>query len=208
MVSGVWGKKIGMTQVFDGDKVVPVTAINIQHWVVTSIKTNERDGYDAVQVGCIKKRYCNQEVSADWLKKPKRFFSNLREVKLTAPIEGLALGQLFDFRTQLLSGDIVDAFGITKGAGFAGVVRRHGFGGGKASHGSTQGKAPGSMSGCRSKGKVIKGKKLAGHMGVTRVGMLGLKVVKVVEAPEAVILIKGSVPGKLGSLVFLRKKAS
>jgi large subunit ribosomal protein L3 len=205
MIAGVWGKKIGMTQVFDGDRVVPVTAINVDCWVVLGSKTVEQDGYSALRVGCIKDRYLEQKFSKDWIKQSKKYFSFVREIKIDQPLDGVAIGDNVNTIAALAIGDKVDAIGVTKGCGFAGVVKRHGFTGAPASHGATMGKAPGSMSGARTKGKVIKGKRLPGHMGMQRRTVRGLKVVKTVEAPNAVVLIKGSIPGKGGTLVFLRK---
>jgi len=205
MIAGVWGKKIGMTQVFDENVVVPVTAVSLDSWVVVGSKTAQRDGYDALQVGCIKDRYVDKKFVNDWVKKPKKYFSFVREIKIQEAMPSMVVGSKLDFLADLMIGAKVDAVGITKGHGFAGVVKRHGFSGGGASHGSTMGKAPGSMSGARSKGKVIKGKRLPGHMGVKQQVMKGLKIVKKVESPNSVVLIKGSIPGKGGSLVYLRK---
>lgn len=207
MNAGVWGRKIGMTQVFSQkNKVVPVTAINVAHWFVTNLKTEERDGYNAVQVGCVRKRYEDQPFSADWLKKPKKYFCHLKEVKQDKAVEGLTVGQVADFTSDLEIGKSVDAFGITIGRGFQGVVRRHGFTGGPATHGSNFKRRPGTMSFMRSRGRVIKGKRLPGQMGNANRVMRNLEVVRV-ESDAKVVLIKGSVPGKVGSLVFLRKVA-
>lgn len=205
MISGLWGKKIGMTQVFDGDKVVPVTAINVEDWVITGIKVQKRDGYDALQIGLIKNRYLDQIFSKNWIKKPKQYFYFVREVKIKEPVTGIAVGQKVSSHAVLAAGDAVDVFGLTKGCGFAGVVRRHGFAGAPASHGATMGKSTGSLGGACSQGKVVKGKKMPGHMGNKQRAMQGLHVVRIVEAPTPVILVKGSVPGKSGSLVFIRK---
>lgn len=205
MIAGIWGKKIGMTQVFDGDTVVPVTAISVDCWVVTGSKTQQRDGYDALQVGCIKDRYAEQAFSSDWIKQPKKYFSFVREIKVKEPMPHVKVGDKVNSLANLEIGDEVDAFGLTKGCGFAGAVKRHGFAGARASHGSTMGDAPGSMSGGRTGGKVIKGKRLPGHMGVQQRVMKGLRVVKLMDAPNTVVLVKGSVPGKGGTLLYLRK---
>ena len=192
-----------MTQLFVGDKVVPVTAIDISHWIVTNVKTKERDGYDAVQIGLPRERYTIQTFSADWLKKTSKFFRYMREIKLAQQVE-LVIGQSFQITAQVAEGDTVHVTGTTKGCGFAGVVRRHGFGGGPGSHGDTMGKRPGAMSFMRSRGRVIKGKRLPGQMGGDHVMMRGLEVVKVIGDSQ-VILVKGSVPGKAGSLVSVKK---
>ncbi len=207
MNAGVWGRKIGMTQVFsEKNKVVPVTAINIAHWFVTNVKTQERDGYSAVQVGCVRKRYEGMPFSADWLKKQKKYFGHIKEIRHEKPVEGLTIGQEADFASILETGKAVDAFGVTIGRGFQGVVKRHDFTGGPATHGSNFKRRPGTMSFMRSRGRVIKGKKLPGQMGNDNCVMKNLEVVRV-ESDAKVVLIKGSVPGKVGSLVFLRKIA-
>ncbi len=204
MVGGFWGKKIGMTQLFSGNKVVPATVIDISSWYITDIKTQERDGYLAVQVGKVKKRYDKEQFSPAWLKEKRAYFSFVREIPLKEPVEGLEIGKLADFYMLFNEGDSVDVSGVTKGAGFAGVVRRWNFAGGRGSHGCTMGKTPGSVGGLTRSGKVIKGKKFPGHMGVKKRTMQGLEVVKVLKDDNAIV-IKGSVPGKAGSLVFVRK---
>jgi len=206
MVAGVWGKKIGMTQVFAENKVVPVTVIDVSYWVVTQVKHEEQDGYVAVQVGRVKDRFAKQEFSVDWIKKHNKYFSFIREVKIKNAQEQsqFVIGQKVDFHLLLTAGDLVDVTGVTKGAGFAGAVRRHGFTGGRASHGSTLGKRPGSLSFMRSQGRVIKGKRLPGHMGVDTCMVKNLEVVKIYPE-ENLVLVKGAVPGKSGSLVFIRR---
>ena len=205
MVNGLWGKKIGMTQVFSEDnKVVPVTVIDISNWYVTQLKTEEKDGYSAVQLGRVKDRFADESFSLAWLKEPRKYFGIFKEVRLDEDAQGIEVGQSADAAEFVAQGDMVDVFGITKGAGFQGVVKRHGYSGGKASHGSTFGRSPGGISFMRTCGRVIKGKAMPGHMGVDRRVMKNLEVVKV--EPEArVLVVKGSVPGKSGSLVFVRK---
>lgn len=204
MVAGLWGKKVGMTQVFVGDKVVPVTALDVGRLVVTCIKTEARDGYNAVQVGRVKNRYARESFSPEWLKDLKRYFSLIKECREDAAVEGLTAGQTLDCAEVFTLGASVNLVGITKGAGFTGCVRRHGFAGGGASHGSKIGRRPGGISHLRSEGKVIKGKKLPGHMGVDRCTVRNSSVVRV-DNETGVILVKGSVPGKSGSTVFVRK---
>jgi len=204
MLKGIWGKKIGMTQIFsENNKVVPVTVIDIDHWVVTNHKFKERDGYDAVQVGSLRKKYCGKDFSQEWLKNTKKYFSVLREITLGDASQKFEIGPL-DFSSIVSVGEAVDVFGITKGHGFQGVVKRHGFTGGRASHGPRFGRIPGSLSFMRSEGKVIKGKKLPGHMGVDQRVMRNLEIIKI-EPESNVVLVKGSVPGGSGSLVFIRK---
>src|SRR3989344_463920 len=181
MVSGIWGKKIGMTQLFSGDKVVPVTAINVGNWIVTGIKTKERDGYNAIQVGCPRKRYLDQKAVVSWMKKPQQYFSVIREIRVADLPENLAIGQRADFNTQLQEGEQVDVFGTTKG------------------------KTTGSIGFLRSQGKVIKGKRMPGHMGVQRLAVKNLNIVKIAEdAP--IVFVKGAIPGHAGSLVFIQRQ--
>lgn len=205
MVNGLWGKKIGMTQVFsEQNKVVPVTVIDIAHWYVTQIKTKETDGYSAIKFGCVKNKFADLSFSHDWLREPRKYFSAFKEVPTDADTTGVEIGQHADVAANLVAGDTVDVFGVTKGAGFQGVVKRHGFAGGRASHGATFGRFTGGLSFMRSRGRVIKGKRMPGHMGSDRRVMKNLEIIKV--EPEArVVLVKGSVPGKSGSLVFVRK---
>src|SRR5690606_16611055 len=114
MASGLWGTKIGMTQVFVGDKVVPVTAINVAHWFVTALRTEERDGYNAIQVGRVRKRYQSERFSKEWLQNPKQYFGFLREIKLKDKRSDITLGQPADFLNVLSEGLLVDVVGITK----------------------------------------------------------------------------------------------
>jgi large subunit ribosomal protein L3 len=206
MLSGVWGKKIGMTQVFsEKNMVVPVTVIDLNNWYVTQIKTKELDGYDAIQVGCLRNKYTNKTFSRDWLKDAKEYFSFIKEIKLEKqPEQALEIGQTLDISSILTPGKNVNVFGITKGRGFQGVIKRHGFRGGPASHGPRFGRWPGTVSFMRSQGRVIKGKKLPGHMGVDQRVMKNLEIVKI-ENEAKIALIKGSVPGSSGSLVFMQK---
>jgi large subunit ribosomal protein L3 len=205
MITGLWGRKIGMTQLFNKDKVLPVTAIDITGWYVTDIKTVARDGYDAVQLGLLRNRYIEQAFSQDWLKTLKHYFMVVREIRLAKSVDGVVVGQQAQtFLTQFAEGQVVDVVGTTKGCGFAGVVRRHGFTGARASHGSKMGKRPGSLSFMRSQGRVIKGKKMPGHMGTERRVMKNLSIAKI-EHDARIFFVKGSVPGKSGSLVFVRK---
>ena len=206
MVNGLWGKKVGMTQVFsDAHKVVPVTLIDMSDWYVTQVKTMDKDGYQAIQLGCVKPRFAEQEFSADWLKDAKKYFRVLREVRLQEDATAPAIGERPEMSSILEQGQAVDVFGVSIGRGFAGGMKRHGFKGGRASHGDKLGRAPGSMGNMRSRGRVIKGKKLPGHFGVESHVMKNLEIIKI-EPQAHMVLVKGSVPGKTGSLVFLKKR--
>lgn len=205
MVTGFWGRKIGMTQIFADNKAIPVTAIRTGNWLVTAFKTKERDGYDAVQIACLKDKYSNQAFSANWLKKLSTYFSLVREVHLSEPVAGLTVGKPLEAAMVVSEGDMVDVVGISKGLGFQGVVKRHGFGGPPGSHGSDMGKRPGSIGFMRECGRVIKGKKMPGHTGNARRTVKGLQIAKIGLEMGAIVLVKGSIPGKAGSAVFVRK---
>ena len=204
MIKGIWGKKVGMTQVFSQNKVVPVTVVDTGNWFVTSLKNKDKDGYSAIQVGCVRKKYENETFSADWMKEQKKYFSHLKEIRQQDDAENVTVGQPVDFLTTFEAGKAVDVVATTIGRGFQGVVRRHGFAGGPASHGSMFKRRPGTMSFMHSRGRVIKGKRLPGHMGCAQRVVKNVELVKI-EPASNLVLIKGSVPGKCGSLVYLRK---
>jgi large subunit ribosomal protein L3 len=203
MVKSFWGKKIGMTQVFSEDKVIPVTVIDVSGWFVTQIKKKDSDGYDAVQIGKVKKKFSDEHFSAEWLKKSNYYFELMREIKVQ-PEENLQVGSSAEFLQSCTVGDLVDVAGITKGCGYAGVVRRHRFGGAPASHGHTMGKKPGALSFMRSRGRVIKGKRLPGQMGGDRRTMQNLQIVKI-DSQAGIVAVKGSIPGRSGSLIYIEK---
>lgn len=205
MVQGVWGRKLGMTQRFVGDKVVPVTAITVTDWFITNIKTLERDGYNAIQVGQLKKRYSTLNFSPEWIKQAKTHFSVIKEIKISGDTDVFQIGAPFLMSSVSLTvGDKVDVTGITKGAGFQGGVKRHGFAGGPKTHGDNLGRAPGSGSSVRRDGKIFKGKRFPGHMGVEKQTVQNLEVISFSSA-DNVLFVKGSIPGKARSLVFLNK---
>lgn len=204
MLAGVLGKKIGMTQVFGERDVIPVTVIDYANWYIVGLKKKDRDGYDAIQLGLLKKRYRDQEFSPSWLKKLKQYFTFVREIPLTEPAEDLSVGQQFDFSTIIKDSEFVNVFGTTKGRGFQGVVKRHGFSGGPATHGSNLKRKPGSIGHYASQGRVMKGTKMPGHMGVENRVMKNLKIIRV-EPEEKLIMVQGSVPGGSGALVYIQK---
>ncbi len=203
MVNGFWGRKVGMTQVFSDNKVVGVTVVDVSQWLVTALKTEKNDGYDAVQVGLLRKRYADKPFDKEWLKDLKTYFQEMREIKSSKALEDVVVGQPMSFHEAFQDGKAVDVMGYSKGSGFAGVMRRYDFSGGPNSHGSKLGRKPGSVAFMRTCGKVIKGKKMPGHMGVERNTIKGLRVVKV-DKGNNVVLIKGAIPGKVGSVVFVR----
>jgi large subunit ribosomal protein L3 len=209
MVNGIIGKKLGMTQIFAPDgTMTPVTVIKAGPCVVVQRKTVSTDGYEAVQLGLVEERApkrINKPMKGHFEKAgipPTRI---LREFRLDDGAAGINVGDkvLVD---QFSENDIVDVVGTSKGRGFAGFVKRHGFGGGRASHGSMFHRAPGSIGASAFPSRVIKGTRMAGHMGVERNTIKNLRIVKV-NTEENILLVKGSVPGPNGAYVLIRKKA-
>lgn len=205
MLTSVLGRKVGMTQIFDSEgNVVSVTVINIENLYITQIKTDKKDGYTALQVGFLKKKYQNKDFSRDWLRTKKRYFSNFREIKVEDEVGDFDLGQrIIIDQIALQEGQEVAVVGTSRGLGFQGVVKRWGFGGGPSSHGSKLHRKPGAISHMRRQGEVIKGKKLPGRMGCKRFTIRGLKVIR---KENGFLFVKGSVPGKKDSLILVRRQ--
>ena len=203
MRKGILGRKAGMTQVFTKDgKVVPVTVVEVNPNVVTQIKTKETDGYEAVQIGYMDKKQSRANKSEIGHAKkantnPKRFLKELRDVNVTE----YALGQELTASTFTV-GEKVDVTGTSKGKGYQGVIKRHGQSEGPKTHGSRYHRRPGSLGTMRPM-RVLKGKKLAGHMGVDTVTVQNLEIIEVSET-ENYILVSGNVPGAKDSLVLIR----
>ncbi|PID30091.1 MAG: 50S ribosomal protein L3 [Candidatus Cloacimonadota bacterium] len=204
---GLIGKKIGMTQIFDQNgKVTPVTVIQAGPCRVVQRKTEESDGYNAVQLGF-------EEVPEKRLKKPQinHFkkhkspgFRYLKEFRLSVYMD-IEEDEVFDAE-MFVEHELVTVTGTSKGRGFAGVMKRHGFGGFEQSHGVHESyRGPGSIGQCATPSRVHKGKKMAGHMGVDRVTVKNLEVVKV-DKERNLVMIKGAVPGHRNSIVYLRKE--
>jgi large subunit ribosomal protein L3 len=208
---GILGRKVGMTSVFGQDgQSVPVTVIEAGPCVVTQVKTQETDGYQAVQIAFGEKKEKN--TSAPMLghfKKagttPKRSIVEFREIgeEFNSLLE---LGKEIKVTDVFAEGDFLDAIGTSKGKGFQGVVKRHGFQGvGGQTHGQhNRLRAPGSMGNASFASRVIKGKRLPGRMGGERVKNTNLKVVKIL-AEQNLILVSGSVPGAKNSTIILQK---
>ncbi len=204
MMTGFWGKKIGMTQLFVDGLMVPVTAIDATNWFVVGIRTLARDGHDAIQIGRLRARHCGKPFLHDWLKHVKRHFELVREVNVEGDVAGFSLEQAVNVFGFFEPGHTVNVSGTTKGCGFAGVVRRHRFNGPPGSHGSNMGKRPGAMSFMRRQGRIIKGKRLPGHMGDKWRMARNLEIMHV-EPEAGLLLVKGCVPGKSGSFVRVLK---
>lgn len=207
MPMGLIGNKCGMTRIFNEDGVsVPVTVLEIQKHYVTQLKTDERDGYCAIQVSTGKSPRADKiskPIKGHYQKAGVEAGQGLWEFRLS-PEQAAAyqVGAVLDV-TLFKVGDVVDVMGQTKGRGFSGVIRRHNFSSQRASHGnSLSHNAPGSIGQNQSPGRVFKGKKMAGQYGNTRVTIQNLEIVKV-DTELNVLLIKGAVPGAPGKQIVV-----
>lgn len=204
MKTTLLGKKIGMTQVFDeNNRLVPVTVIEAGPCPVTQVKTSEKDGYSAVQIGfrAQKEHRLSKAALGHFKKAGVEPLAELREFRVENEGE-LNVGDVLTVE-KFEAGQKIDVIGTSKGRGFQGVVKRYGFAGGPASHGSMFHRRGGSYGMCQWPGHVIKGKKMPGHMGDVQRTVQNLTVVKVI-ADKNLILVKGSIPGSRGSLVSVR----
>lgn len=201
---GILGKKVGMTQIFDKrGEVIPVTVIEAGPCYVTQVKTEERDGYKAIQLGFeeTKPKRLNKPLRGHLRKLPP--LRHLREIRVD-DVEEYEEGQKVEV-SLFQEGELVDVTGISKGKGFAGVVKRHGFRGGPKTHGqSDRHRAPGSIGQTTTPGRVYKGKRMAGRMGNERVTVQNLQVV-LVDPERNLLAVKGSVPGNKGSLLVIEE---
>ena len=202
MTVGIIGKKLGMTQVFrEGGKAEAVTVVEAGPCAVTQIKTDAKEGYNAVQLGFGK---------AKRLKSPQR--GHLKGLGEFRYLREFRVDNIGDIQVNLdvsifKEGDLVDVTGCSKGKGFAGVVKRHGFAGGPKTHGqSDRHRHPGSVGATTSPGRVLKGTRMAGRMGNQRVTVRKLEVVKA-DAERNLLLIKGAVPGAKSGLLLIKKSA-
>jgi large subunit ribosomal protein L3 len=201
MIQGLIGRKVGMTQLFQDDGEVVVTAIEAGPCFVIQVKTEAKDGYDAVQLGF---------GEAKALSSPKKGqvkdigqLKHLREFQVD-DVKSVQVGQKVD--TDVFKpGDLINVIGISKGKGFAGVVKRHHFAGGPKTHGqSDRHRAPGSIGATTSPGRVFKGMRMAGHMGDRRVTVRNLKVLNV-DLKRHLLLVRGAVPGAKKGLLLIKK---
>ena len=202
-MKAIIGKKVGMTQVFDENGyVIPVTVIEAGPCVVAQVKSEEKDGYQAVQLGFgdVKDKHINKPEKGHFAKSKLTAKKHLREFRVEST--DLKVGDEVK-ADAFAAGDKVDVQGTTKGKGFQGVIKRHGQHRGPMGHGSMYHRRPGSMGSTSTPGRVFKGKKLPGHMGVETVTIQNLRVVSV-DLDKNVILVKGSVPGNKGSILKIR----
>ena len=201
-MKGILGRKVGMTQVFSKDgKLIPVTVVEVAPNTVMQVKTVESDGYNAIQLGVFEKKEKNAtKPEMGNAKKanttPKRFLKEIRDYEGTYNIGDVITASAFEV------GDVIDVTGTSKGQGFAGVIKRHNQSRGPETHGSRYHRRPGSMGTMLPK-RVLKGKKLSGHMGVETVTIQNLEVIEVNEN-ENYILVSGNIPGAKNSLVLIK----
>jgi len=206
-VKGILGAKLGMTQVWDNNRVVPVTVVQAGPCVVTQVRSVDSDGYSAVQLayGAIDPRKVNKPVAGHYAKAdvaPRRHIVELR----TTDANEYTVGQEVTVET-FEAGDRIDVTGKTKGKGFAGVMKRHGFHGLRASHGvERKHRSPGSIGACATPGRVFKGVRMAGRMGSRRFTVQNL-IVQAVDPEQNLLLVRGAVPGPAGALVLVRGAA-
>jgi large subunit ribosomal protein L3 len=208
MVNGIIGKKIGMTQLFLEDGTVePATVLQAGPCVVVQAKTAGRDGYEAVQLGLVsQKRYRANKPTAGHHKAtnlpPTRIRREVKRANGSAeapkPGDSIVVGAVFN------QGERVDVIGTSKGHGFQGVMKRHHFGGGSDTHGSMFHRAPGSIGASSYPSRVVKGMRMAGHMGQDRVTVRNLKVLRI-DADNNLMVVRGAVPGANGGYVVIRK---
>lgn len=203
-MKGILGRKVGMTEVFSTDgKLIPVTVIEVEPNVVTQVKTVDKDGYDAIQVGAFDKKVkSSNKPEMGHVKKantkPKRFLKEIRGIDTSS----YTLGQVIS-ADVFQSGDTVDVTGTSKGKGFQGVIKRWNQSRGPETHGSTYHRRVGSMGTMRPM-RVLKGKKLPGHMGSEQVTIQNLMIVDV-DTENKYILVSGNVPGAKNTFVFIRE---
>ena len=206
-MNAILGQKLGMTQVFDDEaRAHPVTVIKAGPCHVVQIKTGKSDGYDAIQIsfGDVKPASVNKPTSGHYAKAGVAPAKNLVELRVDDP-SVYELGQEIRVADLFEAGNKADVSGISKGKGFAGVIKRHNFAGQGASHGTHKThRAPGSIGACATPARVFKGKRMPGRMGGDRVTTLNLDIVGV-DAERDLLLLGGSVPGPKGSVVLVRE---
>ncbi|MBR1480187.1 MAG: 50S ribosomal protein L3 [Alphaproteobacteria bacterium] len=209
---GLIAEKLGMTQLFDDNGVqIPVTVLKVDQCTVVSLRTKEKDGYDAVQLGTNEgnERHINKPQAEAFKKSGSKLFRILKEFRVSDP-STYNIGDVLD-ASHFTADQFIDVSGVTKGKGFAGAMKRHGFGGLRATHGvSISHRSHGSTGNRTLPGRVFKGKRMAGHLGSAKVTVLNLKIHSV-DKDKGIILVHGSVPGAKQGVVFIRdavKKAS
>ncbi len=207
MSIGLIGRKVGMTQVFQDDgTMVAVSVLAIEPNTVTRLRTADRDGYTAVQLGASGgRRKLTKPVAGQLKDLPKDAGQpgTLREFRVDS-VDDYAVGQKLSLGDLFAAGDLVDVTGVSKGKGFAGHVKRHNFRRGPTTHGSDHHREPGSIGPGTTPGRVYKGLRMAGHMGDEQATIKKLRVVRT-DAERNLLLVKGSLPGARGSLILVKK---
>jgi large subunit ribosomal protein L3 len=199
---GLIGRKVGMTQVFQDDgTMVAVSVVAIEPNTVTKLRTTERDGYTAVQLGTEVSKRLNKPETGQLKDLPK--VATIREFRVDS-VDDVTVGQVFSIGDLFEEGDLVDVTGVSKGKGFAGVIKRHNFHRGPQTHGSDHHRAPGSIGPGTTPGRVYRGLKMSGHMGDERVTVKKVRVVRT-DPERNLLLVKGSLPGARGGLITVKK---
>lgn len=204
MTATILGRKLGMTQVWsDDDRLVPVTVIEAGPCVVTQVKTAKRDGYSAMQIGFgeIAERKVNKPMTGHFEKAGVDAKRHLAEVRLDDDVKVKA-GDTITVES-FADAKSVHVSGVSKGKGFAGVMKRHNFSGGRGGHGSHSHRIPGSVGQCATPSRIFRGKKLPGHMGSEMTTVRNLDVMKI-DAEQNLLIVKGAVPGAKGALLTIR----
>ncbi|MDE0635777.1 MAG: 50S ribosomal protein L3 [Candidatus Poribacteria bacterium] len=206
MISGIIGRKVGMTQIFqESGQAVPVTVIEAGPCPIVQVKTQERDGYQAVQLGFGKRKESkfNSPIRGHFAKADVPPTQVLREFRVES-LEGVAVGDTID-ASLFSEGELVDVTGTSKGHGFTGVVKRWGFKGGRKSHGGEQDlRRPGSIGASATPSRVFKGKKMPGRYGAKRHTVQNLQVIQA-DAERNLLVVKGSIPGPPNGFLLIRK---
>jgi large subunit ribosomal protein L3 len=202
MSIGLIGRKVGVTQVFQGDgTMVAVSVLAIQPNTVTRLRTDARDGYTAVQLGTEESKRLNKPDAGQLKDLPQ--VAKIREFRVDS-VDDYEVGQKIAIADVFADGDLVDVTGVSKGKGFAGHIKRHHFHRGPTSHGSDHHREPGSIGPGTTPGRVYKGVKMAGHMGDETATIKKLRVVRA-DSERNLLLVKGSLPGPRGSLILVKK---
>ncbi len=207
MVTGIIGRKVGMTQLFDADGTVqPATVLKAGPCVVVQAKTAQNDGYEAVQLGLVEEKTPKvaKPLAGHYKKANVPPTRVRREVKVAKGAEAPKTGDQVLVGGLFTPGERVDVIGTSRGMGFQGVMKRHNFGGGAATHGSMFHRAPGSIGASSYPSRVVKGMRAAGHMGSKRVTTRNLRVVSV-DAENNLLIVRGAVPGAANGYVLIRK---
>ena len=203
-VKGILGTKLGMTQIFDDTRAIPVTVLKAGPCVVAQVKTEATDGYNAVQLayGEVPSRKVSKPMQGHFDKAGAEATRHVVEIR-TDDVADYTPGQVIS-ADVFAPGDRADVIGVSKGKGFAGVMKRHGFGGLGAGHGTQRKhRSPGAIGACATPSRVFKGMRMAGQMGNERVTVLNLEVVRA-DAERGLLLLKGAIPGPEGGLVMVR----